>query len=186
MPFIIRINPVHCPICSKITTKQELCVSQREPSPINRNNTYGRPAQPNLYCRHEPCMQNPPQQSNEKHPFRPNKQHYSQILSIFHFLSMKSFDPFTYNVTPPKRSNNCQRRKSNEKKCSTSRILMKTQHQRCCQKQQTKPSQSRPRTWIYQMKTMMYSLSTWFTLSGIGHCCFEIFLFLYCKVFCKP
>jgi len=153
--FLIAMHSMKCCVTSKVTPLQNKSVCKRQCSPIYRNNTYRRPTHSNLNSRHQCTMKSSPKKSNKKSSFRNNELQHSQMLSIFDFPSMKTKNTFTINITPPNTSTIHQCTKSSSHKSSSSCILMKKQYLRCGQPQKTKPSQSRPRTWVYLMISVM-------------------------------
>ena len=153
--FLIFMHTMKCSITSKVTPLQNKSVCKGQCSPIYRNNTYRRPTHSNLNSRHQCTVKSSPKKSNKESSFGNNELLHSQMLSIFHFPSMETKNTFTIHITPPNTCTINQCTKSSCQKSSSSCILMKKQYLRCGQPQKTKPSQSGPWTWIYQMIPVM-------------------------------
>lgn len=148
-------NPIECGVTSKVTPKQQQCISEWLTSNRYRHNSYRWPPHSNGCSRHKCPVKHPPKLPYKKHPFRPNKQKHTKMQPIFHFPSMKTKNTFAVHITPPHAANISQTKKSNNKQCRSTGIAMKYSSPTSSEKLQTKPSQSWPRTWIYQMVSMM-------------------------------
>jgi hypothetical protein len=153
--FVSIVHPMFRCICSEIRSQQQLCVGFRKTCPFNRNNSQRRPSHSQLNGRHQSSVQESPQQSNKKHSFTPNKLKHSLMQSIFYLPSVIPENTFTVHVTPPQTRGIYQTTQGCNHNSRSSSKLVKTQNQRSSLPQKTLPSQSRPRTRIYQMVSMM-------------------------------
>lgn len=163
---VSSVDSVFSSIRSKIAPQQKLSISFGQSKQFYRYNTERGPAHPDLNSRHKCPVLKPPQQPYEEHSFTPNKQHHPQMLPGFYFSGMEPENTFTTYITPPHGRSVSQTQECKSSDSGSTCVLVEHQHHRSSQPQKTQPSQSRPRTRINQMISMMGPTS--FMASGSG------------------
>lgn len=155
--FFSLIQCIFCLVCSKIGRLQQYTIYCWQTGPINRHNSYRRPRHSNLNRWHQSLVQECPQKSSEENRFTHNKQHHSQIKTIFYFRGMKSIHTFSDHITPPDTHRINKTNQSQKQYRGSSIIFMEKQNQTNLQPQHTQTCESGPWAQIHQMIRMVRS-----------------------------